>query len=576
MARATRATAPTVNLFPFLAVLLCMMGALVFLLIALSSRVGVDPSEVVIATAPIVSLEPVEPIEPEIIRPTLRLPDPVIHDAEVIGATLTQDDVDGPLLKRIAELERLLAERKSVRIEREAMADSAAEESARLSAELAALKTQLSRLAEQRRLAAKKLSDSETLVDQAVAKLAKLNDDLAEKAQQPRARQTKFRLLPYDRTTGTQRHPIVVECVEDGYRFAIEGLDIPAKSFRGQTIESNPLIDGVNALAAFYSRRGERPYVLLVVRPEGIESFQIARGILQRNRRDWGYELIPENVDLDWPITTPGAYDELLAAITRPSSPRGIPLHESGDVFGYANRMTSADRSKASQLTASRRSVTTPGTNRGPAPANADFAAIAAQRRSGMFQNPGASNGTADAQPRQQDIFASLAPPVDAAAAGSPNANAGTPAPGQPPAALSSRGAPGGKPIRRWGKQSPDQWIGFERRVEVDVTGSTLRWQEATIDDINSMPIETLSVAIADFLDIVSADWEPPRRNMHWRPTLVAQGTSLSVDSRIKAACEEIDVSFKREAPKSTAPTRTAPTRTATGPTRPTSPRRFR
>lgn len=624
MARHTRSSAPAVNLFPFLAVLLCMMGALVFLLIALSSKVGIDPALVVeqppveepepLVAAPLPSFD--EPLEPEIIRPPLLLPEPVIHDATVVKASRTQVDVDRPIIERLEELRAAIASESERRSRANVAADQMASATQIAQQKKASLEEQLAIAKRNRAAAERGLNESQKLISQSVSKLSDVNDDLEKKATQPRARQTKFRLLPYDRTTGTQRYPIVVECNSDGFRFAIEDIGLDKNSFRGRTMQSNPLIDGVDELTSFYSRRGERPYVLLVVRPDGIDAFRIARGILQKNRRRWGYELLPADLELDWPVKTPGAIDALLAALTKRPAKHGEPLHKSGDIFAFAEHATVEDRIESDQRVATRRGASEPGQGRGSAGSRRFTAAnppngskeFGSVRRGlpydvagnvrpefGRLQTPfdgsqsglakGAreqaatrypwSNQTTDEssrsdRPSAADIPARLSslPVRDTRSqqfGGSESQQwGGTPA--QRNAAPTAQALPG-DPVsrngsftsRRWGKQSPDQWIGYERRVEVVVEGDRMSWGDASIDGISAYSVEMLSEAIGSFLDVVAADWEAPRRTMHWRPTLVATGSMSRLDSKLMAACKKIDVGFKREAAARTVTNEPAP-----------------
>lgn len=624
MARHTRSTAPAVNLFPFLAVLLCMMGALVFLLIALSSKVGIDPA-LVIEQLPVEDGEPLvaipppsfdEPLEPEIIRPPLVLPEPVIHDATVVKASRTQVDVDRPIIERLEELRAAISIETERRSRAKLTADQMASATQIAQQKKASLEEQLVVAKRNRTAAERGLNESQKLISKSVAQLSDVNDDLEEKAAQPRARQTKFRLLPYDRTTGTQRYPIVVECNNDGFRFAIEDIGLDKDSFRGRTMQSNPLIDGVDELTSFYSRRGERPYVLLVVRPDGIDAFRIARGILQKNRRRWGYELLPADLELDWPVKTPGANDALLAALAKKPAKYGDPLHKSGDIFAFAEHATIEDRITSDQRVATRRGASEPGQGRGSAGSgrftagntptgSKEFGSasrglpfdVAGNVRPefGRQQTPfdgsqsglskGAreqsatrylwSNQTADKSPQSDrrstaDIPARLSslPVSDTRSRQSGGSESqpwgGTPA--EQNAAPTAQALPG-DPVsrngavisRRWGKQSPDQWIGYERRIEVVIEGDRMSWGDASIEGISAYSVETLSEAIGSFIDVVAADWEAPRRRMHWRPTLVAIGTSSRVDSKLAAACKEIDVGFKREAATRTATNEPAP-----------------
>ena len=322
MPRKTRAAAPAVTLFPFLAVLLCLMGALVFLLMALSARVGVEP---------VVVAEP-EPLPP---RPPA---EPVVSDVEPLPPRVSQEDVDAPHAAERDRLRDLLASIGEEIADREAaLAAMNAAERDRAAA-LAAAVGRLDRERASLAAAEADAADLDAKLRTLAAKLTDLEAETSDRAAAVVARPTKFRILPVDRFTGTQRDPIVIECRPDGFRFAIEDVTVDADDFVGRRFTDNPLTNVIEALSVHYGSRGKQPYVLLLARPGAEQSFGLARGLLTKGGRKWGYELIPDGMELDWPPVDDDAQQVALAAVG-PRGPggqmlAGRDLSPTGDIYG--------------------------------------------------------------------------------------------------------------------------------------------------------------------------------------------------------------------------------------------------
>lgn len=536
-----------------------MMGALVFLLVALSGKVGVDPeivaSRLVIPDPELAGVFPEESIgEPEIISPPLKMPEPVIHDAEVIGPTLTQEEVDAPLLARIAALQAEISRLKNARSVAEKQADEIASQTSVARAEQGELAQLVAKANSQRARVEEHLKEAEVLLEASLARLTKLNDQLEEKLTAPRAHKTVFRLLPYDRTTGTQRHPMVIECLADGYRFALENVDLNGSQMRDATVQSNKLLDGINELATYYYKRGENPYVLLVVYPDGIPAFRIARGILQYNRRRWGYELIPTNMPLDWPASPTSATIALQEALDRDHYRRGTPLDsENGDIFATLTaKSANADsgvgidgidgigpRATTSSMTSG------PSSGSTNEPFTIEGRTLAGASR--PSESPRPSSGQTPLTPtlRRLSVDANrVEPPDDSPQQTIPQGFRDNQPPD--PWARSDSRHPVGKPMRRWGKQSPDQWIGYERQVPITIANDKLTWGDIVISDLSQYSSEALATSLGELLDIVSINWDRPNPRVHWRPTFVALDPASPLDAHFRRACDSIDVGFRR------------------------------
>ena len=133
-----------------------------------------------------------------------------------------------------------------------------------------------------------------------------LEKQIAELKKQLRAAQLeettdneKFQVVPFDPQTGTTRRPIFIECTENGIRFLPENIMITAADLDGFTNRANPLAAGTGALINYWAawnfrqrnpRAEPEPYVLLLVRPNGIVAYYAALRMLDPIRTAHGYE----------------------------------------------------------------------------------------------------------------------------------------------------------------------------------------------------------------------------------------------------------------------------------------------
>ncbi|HEX8199892.1 MAG TPA: hypothetical protein VF590_05355, partial [Isosphaeraceae bacterium] len=126
-----------------------------------------------------------------------------------------------------------------------------------------------------------------------------------------------FAILPYKGPNGTWRRPIPIEC-RDG--MAVLEPDGPSISLLelglALGVRSHPLIAGVlHAAARIDGTNGPdgapvEPYVLFVVRPDGIRPFYEARGRLEALGIPFGYELIDQEMEIEYPaLDDPSVWD---------------------------------------------------------------------------------------------------------------------------------------------------------------------------------------------------------------------------------------------------------------------------
>lgn len=304
----------SISLFPFLAVLVCAMGALILLLLVMTRKIrheqyGGDASAAVAVTTqaayPDRSREIAE-LETErdtVQTDVLRLQQQVNELEQSVAQQ--QTTVEG-LRQRFSELEGTLQTA-------EATPDKS--DIAGLQNQITELRSQQvvlrQRLDEQeKRLLAKQLqlkavtdataAAKEKLytVNSAIVALRKQVQD----AQQTAASAGTETIVEFTNTVGTTRTPIIVEVSKEGYRIQPTGIVIESKDMEGFPVSDTPLMAAILAVHRERARGSvtSQPYVLLLVRPTGSQAFYPAQGILANEKIHFGYELI----DADKAIAT--------------------------------------------------------------------------------------------------------------------------------------------------------------------------------------------------------------------------------------------------------------------------------
>jgi hypothetical protein len=138
-------------------------------------------------------------------------------------------------------------------------------------------------------------------------------------------KQRYYAIVPYEGPNGTQRRPIYIECRADAIVLQPEGIalvdgDFALLSPDGKN-EDNPLARAVRAARASMIKRGsirggaDEPYPLLLVRPEGIVAYYCARAALRSWTGDVGYELIGNDWNLRFPKPDTALAEDIRAAV---------------------------------------------------------------------------------------------------------------------------------------------------------------------------------------------------------------------------------------------------------------------
>lgn len=278
----------SISLFPFLAVLLCTMGALLVLLVVLVQRAA---QEGFIA---------------KISQLTLNSATEPTEENREHREQLEQELAD------IAEYQQQLEslrEQANKRLQDEQLRLSHSEEHARR------LEEELAKLA----IAAAQLKQTEEhqSVDQEqaereLARLEKLVEETQQRVEDLRAEsggKHSYAIVPYKGPNGTYRRPLYIECNSEGITLHPEGIRLTANDFIAPHWPGNPLAAALRASREYLNDKAAKggdyappdPYPLLIVRPGGIKQYALARAAITSWDSDYGYEFIDEDMQLSFP-----------------------------------------------------------------------------------------------------------------------------------------------------------------------------------------------------------------------------------------------------------------------------------
>lgn len=262
-----------ISLFPFLAVLLCMMGSLLVLLIIVSQRAqatALEEQAAQNATSPAEEKQAAEQAE------KLKSHVAVLRDArEKLAQRMSSDrqvlsHLEDHARRLRDDVERLRAEAKMLAQTQSKQWKAGAES-----------------VAEARRV--------EQLAEEAAR--------LLEESQKNGVRKPSYSVIPYDGPNPTRRRPIYLECHPDRVVIQPEGVVLHENDFDEPLGPDNPLAVALRAGSEYLARHSPdaasgAPYPLLIVRPSGIRAYYAVRAALQSWGEDFGYEMVDE----EWKI----------------------------------------------------------------------------------------------------------------------------------------------------------------------------------------------------------------------------------------------------------------------------------
>ena len=280
----------SVTLFPFLAVLICTFGVLIVLLVivvkAAENQAELEKHEV----------DEAHEVEHEELASELQL-----QQIRVAGLKSTRPD----LVKRLQQARQLRVH---------------------LQSSIETIKDQAGQLQEQIRLVNNEveivdLARANREIDLLQRQLESENAALAQQRENAKqGRPTRYSIVPHEGAQGTHRRPIYIECLKDKLVIQPYQIELSAQDFIRPIVANNPLDAALISVREYFlanklNEVGQTPYPLLVVRPQGAESYSVARRAIRSWDEEFGYELIAAEKELDFGKPDPQIGEKIKIAI---------------------------------------------------------------------------------------------------------------------------------------------------------------------------------------------------------------------------------------------------------------------
>lgn len=291
--------AASVSLFPFLAVLLCTMGALIVLLVVIAQQARAQAARAAAAEVQ-------------------RQDDTT---AQTQAQWLAYQRQIGELDERVSALRRQLAERRRATSTLDEQLEQTRFDLRELEGRAGALREKLAGVADE--------NQTEELWRQ-IGAYRKRIEEVGEEIRRAKHQQpgSAFAIVPYVGPSGTQRRPIYIECRRNCVILQPEGTLLRAADFptvRGRVPVGNPLESALLATIQHWERSGvasgAKAYPMLLVRPDGIESYEAVLSALgygsDQQRFEFGYELVEADWDLAFDDANPQLAEQQADAAAR-------------------------------------------------------------------------------------------------------------------------------------------------------------------------------------------------------------------------------------------------------------------
>jgi hypothetical protein len=420
--RMTRGSSDTIGLFPFLAVLLSTMGALLVLLVVLAQKAKQQAIEHVISQARTTTQN-----LPSIDRTAAS----EVRQLQKQLAQLHHDQLQLAKLREQAEASQRDEQLRLSHLE---------EHARRLEHELAKLQ-----VASQQLLA----TENKQLVDQEQAehelvRLKELIEDSRLQVDSLRKQavgKRSYAIIPYKGPQGTVRRPIYLECDKDGVVIQPEGIRLTGRDFLTRFDSGNPLAKALRAARDLLTTRAAKagdseppdPYPLLVVRPDGIQQYLAARSAIKSWDADFGYEFIDQQWSLQYPESDPELAQVMQHAVLQGRERTAMLIQNAPRRYGRLglsaslNHSSSGSGESANKFSGGSSQSNGGGTNNG----HAGSSSTGTQQGPGIgnqsngFTESSAATGERSSHDTVTDQFGSTLPKGDSSNGQSPNGATG-------------------------------------------------------------------------------------------------------------------------------------------------------
>lgn len=295
------------NLFPFLAVLVCTLGTLILLLAMVAQNAG------------------------EAIASTTETEPPSADEGMLDAAELAEAaaQIDRQLREARWHREQTVKMREEQTADLEERRDRLAhleDHIRRLREELESLSTEIDRTLDPD--ASTDSGLAQQTLDRVLLEIEQEKEALANLREEVQSQTPRIVIVPHKGPNGTDRRPIYIECRRDGVYLQPGDLRIPKDHLDTLPGLPNPLDAALRTIrhhSLNQYRDAIAPYPLLIVRPDGIPTYVAARSAMQGWDDQFGYELLPGEVDLAFPPGDP-ALDAKVATTIRQVIDRRVAL----------------------------------------------------------------------------------------------------------------------------------------------------------------------------------------------------------------------------------------------------------
>lgn len=296
-----------VSLFPFLAVLLCTMGALIAILLIIARQAQISAERMFSED----SNSAIAKAETETEQETDNEPEqPVAGPSrEELESTIKKLKSRNELEQwRNEELQNVRAQLEKETQQARIALSTTQEKRNELVQQLKNLREALIRLEkEHETLSAEDLKKE---LAEGKKRLEDLKKELEKAENTAKNQNGSYAILPHEGPNGTRRYPMYIECRKDGAWLMPEKVRLGAGDFEGVLSMENPLEMALMAKRQYLLRNGifqetpdgeQEPYPLIIVRPEGILYLYMVKQALQSWKSEFGYELVEDSLPVAYP-----------------------------------------------------------------------------------------------------------------------------------------------------------------------------------------------------------------------------------------------------------------------------------
>jgi hypothetical protein len=287
----------SVSLFPFLAVLICTLGVLIVMLV-MAVKAADDQSVQTQSADDSEKLARISVLEESL----------DFNRLQIDGIKMVRPDAVARLNQSRANRSYIQDEIRKLKLEFERVGEALRE----LANQSQPVTTSIEQFSEQNAL------DELAQLDQklAAAKIALQKKRESAKRTGP----ATYVIVPHKGAGGTFRRPIFIECEKDSITLQPAGIRLEKSEFAPPLEPGNMLDSALLAIREYWQRydlAGSEgsPYPLIVVRPEGAETFVLARHAMKSWDDEFGYELVESEKNLDYGTRDPQLETEIKDAI---------------------------------------------------------------------------------------------------------------------------------------------------------------------------------------------------------------------------------------------------------------------